>query len=160
MLAGHLIGSGGGEQAKRACQLIGLGEPSVLVAVGLGAELGGQILRPPGHADQPRAGILERAGQENAGDWTAAKEARLTELVSYAHSQNLWIRFYTLDGATRDELSAHGWFKTYNFGSRGAVAKRWNAAIRADVDYIASDQYEDLANAIRDFQRNADSAAH
>lgn len=93
--------------------------------------------------------VVESAGQENAGEWTSAKEARLVALVRYAHRQNLWIRFYTLDGATRQELSAHGWFKTYDFGSREAASERWSAAIRAGADYIASDQYEDLAEAIR-----------
>jgi hypothetical protein len=32
------------------------------------------------------------------------------------------------------ELSAHGWFKTYNFGSREAASERWHAAIRAGAD--------------------------
>jgi hypothetical protein len=93
--------------------------------------------------------VVEDAGQENAGEWTTAKETRLAALVRYAHRQNLWIRFYTLDGATREELSAHGWFKTYNFGSREAASERWNAAIRAGADYVASDQYEAFAEAIR-----------
>jgi hypothetical protein len=70
-------------------------------------------------------------------------------LVRYAHRQNLRIRFYTLDGATREELSAHGWFKTYNFGSREAASERWNAAIRAGANYVFSDQYEAFAEAIR-----------
>jgi hypothetical protein len=93
--------------------------------------------------------VVEGAGQENAGAWTPAKEARLTELVHYAHQHDLWIRFYTLDGATPAELSCHGWFKSYNFGSKEAVIERWNAARRAGADYIASDQYEDLAQALR-----------
>lgn len=95
--------------------------------------------------------VVESAGQENAGEWTAAKEMRLAALVRYAHRQNLWIRFYTLDGATHEQLSAHGWFKTYNFGSKVAVSERWNAAIRARADYIASDQYQALADAIHNF---------
>lgn len=93
--------------------------------------------------------VVENAGQENAGAWTAAKESRLAELVHYAHQRNLWIRFYTLDGATSAELSGRGWFSTYNFGSKGAVVERWKAALRAGVDYIASDQYEELAETLR-----------
>jgi hypothetical protein len=93
--------------------------------------------------------VVENAGQENAGTWTASEEARLAELVGYAHQHNLWIRFYTLDGAAPNELSCHGWFKTYNFGSKQAVIERWKAAIRAGADYIASDQYEDLAETLR-----------
>lgn len=88
--------------------------------------------------------IVEPAGQPKAGDWTAAKESRLNQLVRYAHARNLWIRFYTLDGATQAELSCNGWFRTYNFGSKEAVRKRWEAAAKAGVDYIASDQYEEL----------------
>jgi hypothetical protein len=93
--------------------------------------------------------VVEPEGQENAGAWTAAKEARLVELVRYAHQHNLWIRFYTLDGATPAELSCRGWFRTYNFGSKEAAVERWKAAHRAGADYIASDQYEELAETLR-----------
>ena len=57
-----------------------------------------------------------------------------------------WIRFYTLDGFTPNE--DHGWDEGYNFGSREAVAARWSAAISAGVDFIATDQYEDLAGVL------------
>ena len=93
--------------------------------------------------------VVETAGQEKAGPWTEAKEKRLAELVGYAHQRNLWIRFYTLDGATPAELSCRGWFKTYNFGSREAAVERWKAARRAGADYIATDQYEELAETLR-----------
>jgi len=84
------------------------------------------------------------AGQPNAGDWTPEKDARLNQLVRYAHAHYLWIRFYTLDGATKAELSCNGWFSSYNFGSKDAVQKRWEAAAKAGADYIATDQYEVL----------------
>ena len=89
--------------------------------------------------------VVEPAGQPNAGDWSPEKEKRLNDLVRHAHSHNLWIRFYTLDGATKPQLSAYGWFRSYNFGSKEAALKRWEACRKAGVDYIASDQYEDLA---------------
>jgi len=89
--------------------------------------------------------VIEPAGQPNAGDWTAEKEARLNVLVRYAHAHNLWIRFYTLDGETEQQLSCNGWFRSYNFGSEEAARIRWAAAAKARVDYIASDQYESLA---------------
>jgi hypothetical protein len=95
---------------------------------------------------------VEPEGQPKAGDWTKKKEARLTELVQYAHIHNLWIRFYTLDGATKAELSCNGWFSSYNFGSREAVRKRWEAAARAGADYIATDQYEDLGKLLKSSQ--------
>jgi hypothetical protein len=88
--------------------------------------------------------VVEPEGQAKAGEWTAQKEARLESLVRHAHANKLWIRFYTLDGATRAELSCNGWFRSYNFGSKEAVKQRWAAAAKAGADYIASDQYEDL----------------
>ncbi len=92
--------------------------------------------------------VVEPAGQQHAGAWTVEKERRLRALVERAHANGLWIRFYTLDGAQESELSCHGWFHSYNFGSLPAAQQRWDAAIRAGVDYIASDQYELLAQQI------------
>jgi hypothetical protein len=93
--------------------------------------------------------VVEPEGQSKAGPWSAEKESRLNQLVSYAHKRNLWIRFYTLDGATKADLSCHGWFSTYNFGSKDAVETRWAAAVKAGVDYLASDQYEDLGRFLK-----------
>jgi hypothetical protein len=86
--------------------------------------------------------VVEAGGPPNAGEWTAAKMARLHTLVERAHTNGLWIRFYTLDGATKAQLSCNGWFHDYNFGSLAAARVRWHAAIAAHVDYLASDQYE------------------
>ena len=93
--------------------------------------------------------VVEPAGQPNAGDWTPEKDARLNQLVRYAHAHYLWIRFYTLDGATKAELSCNGWFSSYNFGSNDAVQKRWEAAAKAGADYIATDQYEVLGTLLK-----------
>ena len=92
--------------------------------------------------------VVEPEGQSKAGPWTPQKEARLNQLVQYAHAHNLYIRFYTLDGAAKSELSCNGWFSTYNFGSREAVLERWKAAIKAGADYIATDQYEELGSLV------------
>lgn len=81
--------------------------------------------------------VVERGGQAEAGDWTANDEQRLQALVNYAHGRGLWIRFYTLDGATPQQLSCFGWFRSYNFGSLLAAEQRWRAAAHAGVDYIA-----------------------
>lgn len=89
-------------------------------------------------------GVVEAGGQTKAGEWTEGDNARLKALVQHAHAHHLWIRFYTLDGATKQELSCNGWFRGYNFGSAKAAAVRWHAAAAAGVDYIASDQYEQL----------------
>ena len=92
--------------------------------------------------------VVEAGGQPNAGEWTAAKASRLRALVERAHVNGLWIRFYTLDGATKAQLSCNGWFHNYNFGSLDKARIRWRAAIAAHVDYLASDQYELVAQEI------------
>jgi hypothetical protein len=93
--------------------------------------------------------VVERGGQTQAGDWTRDDELRLRSLVEHAHAQKVWIRFYTLDGAPKEQLSCHGWFRSYNFGSLTAAQQRWRAAMKAGVDYIASDQYEQLGAFLR-----------
>jgi hypothetical protein len=86
--------------------------------------------------------IVEAGGQANAGPWEPSDDARLRALVSRAHAMGLWVRFYTLNGHTGP---GDGWTASYNFGSADAVALRWQAARRAGVDFIATDQYESFA---------------
>jgi hypothetical protein len=93
--------------------------------------------------------VVEKGGQQHAGDWTPADDERLAQLVHHAHAHGLWIRFYTLDGATDKEESCNGWFRSYNFGSLDAAQLRWRAAKKAGVDYLASDQYELLGQFLR-----------
>jgi hypothetical protein len=88
-------------------------------------------------------GVVEAGGATYAADWTPAETDRLRALVTRAHAMNLWIRFYTLNGHTKDE--GRGWGAGYNFGSADAVTPRWKAALAAGVDFIATDQYEALA---------------
>jgi hypothetical protein len=90
---------------------------------------------------------VEEGGQERAGEWTAADDARLRALVNRAHRLGYWIRFYTLDGFPADD--DHGWDKGYNFGSIEAARVRWRATIDAGVDFIATDQYEDLGREMK-----------
>jgi hypothetical protein len=86
---------------------------------------------------------VEEGGQQKAGDWTPADDARLRALVDHAHHLGYWIRFYTLDGFEPSE--GKGWGAGYNFGSKERAMARWKAALDAGVNLIASDQYEDLA---------------
>jgi hypothetical protein len=72
--------------------------------------------------------------------------SRLSALVSRAHAQGLWIRFYTLNGHPPGH--GDGWTEGYNFGSLDAARVRWRASVRAGVDFIATDQYEELARLI------------
>ena len=90
--------------------------------------------------------VVESGSQTQAGAWTRGDMQRLRSLVTHAHQQGLWMRFYTLDGAPAEEPSGNGWFASYNFGSEDAVRKRWKAAAQSGVDYIATDQYEELAS--------------
>lgn len=87
--------------------------------------------------------VVEQGGQPRAGSWTPEDAARLQAIVSRAHEQGLWIRFYTLNGHGAD--ANRGWTGSYNFGSARAVNDRWRAAIKAGVDLVATDQYEDFA---------------
>jgi len=87
--------------------------------------------------------VVEQGGPRQAGDWSAADRTRLAAIVNRAHSQGLGIRFYTLNG--HDPSTHPEWTASYNFGSLDAVRARWQAAIAAGVDLIATDQYEELA---------------
>ncbi|HSU33240.1 MAG TPA: hypothetical protein VLJ11_18585 [Bryobacteraceae bacterium] len=86
---------------------------------------------------------VEEGGEPHAGDWTPTDAARLRALVDRAHDLGYWIRFYTLDGFS--DGTAHGWSNGYNFGSLQAARLRWRASMKAGVNLVASDQYEDLA---------------
>ena len=87
---------------------------------------------------------IEPEGQPKAGAWTPEDEQRLTTAVKAAHAAGLWIRYYTLDGYDPADTSG-GWGASYNFGSLDAVRTRWRAAIRAGVDFVAVNQYEEFA---------------
>lgn len=86
--------------------------------------------------------FVEAGGPSGASAWTPEKMARLRALVERAHANGLWIRFYTLDGATEQEQKNNGWFRSYSFGPVKQAQIRWRSAIAAHVDYLASDQYE------------------
>ena len=90
---------------------------------------------------------VERGGQANAGAWTAEDARRLRAIVSRAHDMGLWVRFYTLNGHAPDRNQ--GWTASYNFGSLPAVQARLKAAVDAGVEFIATDQYEELGRMLR-----------
>lgn len=91
--------------------------------------------------------VVEKGGAHLAGQWTAEDAARLKALVDRAHKLGYAVRFYCLDGFTPEQDG--GWDAGYNFGSLEAVRKRWVAAKEAGVEFIATDQYEELGKAIR-----------
>lgn len=91
--------------------------------------------------------VVEEGGEPGAGAWTETDNARLRSLVDHAHKLGYWIRFYTLDGFSAPD--DQGWGNGYNFGSIDAVRVRWKAALDAGVNFIATDQYEALAECMR-----------
>jgi hypothetical protein len=90
---------------------------------------------------------VEEGGAPGAGDWTEADNQRLRALVNHAHTMGYWVRFYALDGFAPAE--DQGWGMSYNFGSREAVVVRWKAAIAAGVNFIPTNQYEELATYLK-----------
>ena len=94
--------------------------------------------------------IVEPEGQAHAGRWTPEAARRLRDIVRHAHDNGLWMRFYTIDGASEQERSANGWFRLYSFPSLDAARERWAAMAAAGVDYIATDQYGELAAMLRE----------
>ena len=91
--------------------------------------------------------VVEEGGQQKAAAWTAADSARLSALVRRAHEEQLWIRFYTLDGFT--PAQDRGFTASYNFGSLDAARTRWRAVIDSGVDFMATDQYGEFAAILR-----------
>jgi glycerophosphoryl diester phosphodiesterase len=89
--------------------------------------------------------VVETEGQRRAGDWTDAEALRLARLVERAHDAGLWLRLYTLNGAGDALSRERGWFAGYDFGSLDAARRRWRACLEAGVDFVATDQYEELA---------------
>ena len=89
---------------------------------------------------------VEYGGQNNAGPWTKEDYQRLRAIVSRAHALGLWVRFYTLNGHPTGQ--GNGWTESYNFGSIEAARVRMEAARGAGVEFIASDQYEELGRVL------------
>ncbi len=92
-------------------------------------------------------GFVELCGPEHGKDWSTATEARVKKFVDYGHRLGYLVSFYSINGFTEQEN--HGWTAEFNFGSRDAALMRWNAAIKAHADFIATDQYEELAKVLK-----------
>src|SRR5262249_50304473 len=87
--------------------------------------------------------FVELCGPEHGKDWNSAAAARATQFVEYGHSLGYLVSFYSINGFT--DAQNQGWTAEFNFGSKEAATIRWNAAIEAHADFIATDEYEDLA---------------
>ena len=93
--------------------------------------------------------VVEAGGQRDAGEWTAADAQRLTTLITGAHAAGLCVRVWTLNGSDDATRTTNGWSAGYNFGSPEAARLRWQAAIEARVDFVATDQYEPFVKLLR-----------
>src|SRR5262249_33512634 len=93
--------------------------------------------------------LSEPMAKNAAGDWTREKEARLNAIVKQAHSMGYLVSFWNLNGTDAANSQNMGWNPGYNFGSKEAAMVRWQAAARAGADFIGTDQYEDVAMAIK-----------
>lgn len=91
--------------------------------------------------------FIEKGGEIGAGDWNSASEARLKKFVDHGHRLGYFVSIYCLDGYS--DAENQGWDKDYNFGSKEKVMPRWQAAVRAHVDFISTDQMEDVAAVIK-----------
>jgi hypothetical protein len=90
---------------------------------------------------------IEKGGEEHHGEWGVEQVDRLNAIIQYGHRLGYLMSVYCLDGFTPNENQ--GWEDEYNFGSMAEASLRWKAAIAAHADFISSDQYEELAKAIR-----------
>ncbi len=97
--------------------------------------------------------VVELGGQTKAGPWTSDDNRRLRAIVARAHEMGLWVRFYTLNG--HPAAGSRGWTASYNFGSLAAVRDRMAAARDAGVEFIATDQYEELGAVLSQERRGA-----
>ena len=88
--------------------------------------------------------IVELGAQTKATDWSAQDNRRLKAIARRAHQLGYWMRLYTLNGHEPQVGADAGWSRGYNFGSLAEAKKRWKAAGKAGIDYIATDQYEDF----------------
>jgi len=88
-------------------------------------------------------------GSPYTGEWTPEKEARLKAFVTYGHKLGYLVSFYCLDGIDPEAGKAQGWSPGYNFGSLEKATIRWKAAAKAGVDFISTDQFEEVAKVLK-----------
>jgi hypothetical protein len=87
--------------------------------------------------------FIELCGPDHGKDWSASAAARVKQFVDYGHSLGYLVSFYHINGFSAAENQ--GWTDEYNFGSKEAATLRWKAALDSHADFIATDQYEDVA---------------
>lgn len=86
--------------------------------------------------------VVEAGAPTLARDWTPAEAARLKAVVDTAHAAGYRVRFYCLNGKGSTFASS------YRFASPEAAELRWRAAAGAGVDWVASDDYAEIARVL------------
>jgi hypothetical protein len=84
---------------------------------------------------------IERGGPNLAKEWTQDESNRLRALTELAHLRGFRVRIYCLNGHTGAPLGG------YRFPDDEAARVRWLAAASAGVDWIATDEYREIAAA-------------
>ncbi|WP_406697043.1 hypothetical protein V5E97_39250 [Singulisphaera sp. Ch08] len=87
-------------------------------------------------------GNVEAGGPPLASAWTDEDIARLSALMRHVHRQGFRARFYCLNGHIGPALSS------YRFQDDDSARIRWQAAANAGVDWIATDEYSAIAQAL------------
>jgi hypothetical protein len=81
-------------------------------------------------------GAIERGGPPSAGEWTPA------------HRRGFRVRIYCLNGHS-GPLGG-----SYRFADQSTARARWLAAAAAGVDWVASDEYQELVDTLRAIPTN------
>ena len=95
--------------------------------------------------------LIEKGGVAKSEDWTPAEAQRLLAVTNQAHKLGYLIGFYHMNGHA--PRAGQGWEDANNFGSLERGKLRWTACIKAGVDFISTDQYEEVAGLIRQMPR-------
>ena len=95
--------------------------------------------------------LIEKGGVAKSEDWTPAEEQRLNSVTNHAHKLGYLMGFYHMNGHAPG--AGQGWEEANNFGSLERGKLRWSACIKAGVDFISTDQYEEVAGLIRSSPR-------
>jgi hypothetical protein len=85
---------------------------------------------------------VEAGGPSLAGPWTEEDASRLTALMAHLHRQGFRARFYCLNGHLGPTPGP------YRFRDDDAARTRWQAAAKAGVDWVATDEYADIARVL------------
>lgn len=99
---------------------------------------------------------IVKGGETEAGPWTAASDRRLKEFIDYGHKMGYLVGTWCLDGYAPGQ--DQGWDPGYDLGSYQAAVTRWKAVIAARMDFIFTDQYEDLAKVIAASRKQTEMA--